>query len=61
MIGIAPSGHITFISQLYAGSISDRELTVRSGLLNLPFSQSDVVTADKGFTIPTLLNLSLLA
>ena len=55
LIGIAPSGHITFISQLYAGSISDRELTVRSGLLNLPFSQGDVVMADKGFTISDLL------
>lgn len=55
LIGIAPSGHITFISQLYAGSISDRELTVRSGLLNLPFDQGDVVMADKGFTISDLL------
>ena len=55
LIGIAPSGHITFISQLYAGSISDRELTVRSGLLNLPFNQGDVVMADKGFTISDLL------
>ncbi|XP_068680435.1 uncharacterized protein [Montipora foliosa] len=55
LIGIAPSGHITFISQLYAGSISDRELTVRSGLLNLPFSQGDDVMADKSFTISDLL------
>ena len=55
LIGIAPSGHITFISQLYAGSISDRELTVRSGLLNLPFCHGDVVMADKGFTICDLL------
>ena len=55
LIGIAPSGHITLISQLYAGSISDRELTVRSGLLNLPFNQGDVVMADKGFTISDLL------
>ena len=37
--------------QLCAGSISDRELTVRSGLLNLPFSRGDVVIADKGFTM----------
>ena len=55
LVGIAPSGHITFISQLYAGSISDTELTVRSGLLNLPFSQGDVLMADKGFTISDLL------
>jgi len=45
----------TFISQLYAGSISDRELTARSGLLNLPFDQGNVVMADKRFTISDLL------
>lgn len=55
LIGIAPSGHITFISQLYAGSISDREITVRSGILKLPFSDGDIVMADKGFTISDLL------
>ena len=42
LIGISPSGHITFISQLYAGSVSDREITVRSGLLKLPFSAGDI-------------------
>ena len=31
------------------------ELTVRSGLLSLPFSRGDVVMADKGFTISDLL------
>ena len=45
----------TFISQLYAGSISDRKLLVRSGLLHLPVSQGDVVMADKGLTISDLL------
>ena len=54
LIGIAPSRQITFISQFYASSISDRELTVRSGLLNLPFSQGDVVMADKEFAISDL-------
>ena len=54
LIGIAPSRHMTFISQFYASSISDRELTVRSGLLNLPFSQGDVVMADKEFAISDL-------
>ena len=55
LIGIGPSGHITFISQLYAGSISDREITIRSGLLKLPFTAGDVIMADKGFTISDLL------
>ena len=34
LIGIAPSGAITFISQLYTGSISDREIVIRSGYLD---------------------------
>lgn len=55
LIGIAPSGHTTFVSQLFAGSNSDRELSVKSGLLNLPFSQGKVVMVDKAFTIFDLL------
>ena len=43
LIGISPSGHITFVSQLYTGSVSDRELTERSGLLNLPFDHKDTI------------------
>ena len=34
LIGIAPSGAITFVSQLYEGSISDQEIVKRSGFLN---------------------------
>ena len=55
LIGISSSGHITFVSQLYASSISDREITVRSGFLKLPFAVGDIVMADKGFTISDLL------
>ena len=51
---------MTFISQLYPGSISDRDLTARSGLLNLPFHLGDVVMADKEFTILTFLKLLVL-
>ena len=39
LIGIAHSGHVTFISQLYAGS--NREITIRSGLLKLPFNKGE--------------------
>ena len=37
LIGITPGGAISFISQLYTGSISDREIVIPSGLLELPF------------------------
>ena len=49
---------MTFISQLYTGSISDREI-IRSGFLNLPFDDKDSIMADKGFTIQDLLPLGV--
>jgi len=55
-IGISPAGTITFISQLYTGSILDREIVVRSGLLDLPLNKND---SDKGFTIQDLLPLGV--
>ena len=54
LIGITPSGAISFVSKLYGGSISDRELTIKSGLLDI-FEPGDSVMADKGFTIADLL------
>jgi hypothetical protein len=35
LIGISPGGAVTFISKLFAGSITDRQLTQKSGLLQL--------------------------
>ena len=52
LLGIAPSGAITFISQLFEGSISDKEIVARSGLLNEElWSEGDSIMADRGFTI----------
>ena len=59
LVGIAPAGAITFPSQLYSGSISDREIVERSGILDLPFDDGDSVMADKGFTIEDLLPLGV--
>ena len=55
LVGISPGGAVTFISQLYTGSISDREIVRRSGFLDLPFDDKDSIMADKGFTIQDLL------
>ena len=56
LVGIAPSGAITFVSQLYEGSISDKEIVSRSGLLaNELWSPGDSLMADRGFEIQDLL------
>ena len=52
LIGISPSGSVTFISQLFDGSISDREIVSRSGFLEPSLLNSqDSVMVDGGFVI----------
>ncbi|KAG0424500.1 hypothetical protein HPB47_028287 [Ixodes persulcatus] len=55
LIGISPDGTVTFASQLFLGSMSDRECVRQSGFLKLPFDDKDSVMADKGFLISDLL------
>lgn len=55
MIAISPSGAISFVTDLFGGNISDKELTSRCGLLDL-LEDGDSVMADKGFNIADLLN-----
>ncbi|XP_068735620.1 uncharacterized protein [Montipora capricornis] len=50
LVGISPSGVVSFMSELYTGSISDKELTMASGLYKL-LSPGDDVMANKGFDI----------
>lgn len=57
LVGCTPNGCITFISELYVGSISDVELTRVSGLVQSLSGKSDIsVMADRGFTIRDQLN-----
>ncbi|XP_052775013.1 uncharacterized protein LOC128213399 isoform X2 [Mya arenaria] len=56
LIGTAPCGRITFVSQLYWGNIPNREIAQRSGFLGLEFKAGDSVMADKGFDIQDLLD-----
>ena len=52
LVAIAPSGAVIFVSQLYDGSISDKEIMNRSGFLKKElWSDGDSVMADRGFTI----------
>ena len=54
LIGITPSGVVSFISDLYGGNISDKKLTQLSGLLDL-LESGDAIMADRGFTIDDIL------
>ena len=50
LIGIAPSRTVIFISNSYPGSLSDKEIVRRSGLLNgALWSKNDSIMADGGF------------
>ncbi|XP_046364948.2 uncharacterized protein LOC124141094 [Haliotis rufescens] len=53
LVGVTPNGVVSFVSDLWSGSISDRQITVESGLLDL-CDVGDAIMADKGFTISDL-------
>ena len=50
LIGISPTGAVCFISELYGGSISDKELTRRSGIVE-HLQPGDLMMTDRGFLI----------
>eukprot|EP00117_Sycon_ciliatum_P045125 scpid34397/ scgid32470/ len=50
LVGITPGGALSFVSQLYGGRTSDKELVRRCELLKL-LDKGDVIMADKGFDI----------
>ena len=52
LIGISPSGSVIFSSELYDGSISDKEIVRKSGILQSElWTPGDSIMADRGFTI----------
>ncbi|XP_078679317.1 uncharacterized protein LOC144914967 [Branchiostoma floridae x Branchiostoma belcheri] len=53
LVGITPCGVVSFVSTLYTGAISDKEITAKSGI-NL-IEAGDQVMADKGFLIQDML------
>ena len=56
LICISPSGWITFVSQLYPGRISDKEIVEKSNFCQ-SIEMGDQYLADKGFEIHDLMAL----
>ena len=51
LIGISGDGAITFVSTLEGGSISDRDLTAKSGIVGKDWAKGDVLMANHGFEV----------
>lgn len=54
LIGITPSGAISFVSDVYEGSISDKDIFKKSEILD-KLDNGDLVMVDRGFNIRDLL------
>ena len=54
LVGITPCGVISFVSALWSGTISDKEIFRRSGIIQM-LQEGDGVMADRGFLVRDLL------
>ena len=54
IVGVAPNAVIMYVSKLYPGSISDKEIVKQSGLMN-HMASDDLILADKGFLIQDIV------
>ncbi|XP_076835008.1 uncharacterized protein LOC143480995 [Brachyhypopomus gauderio] len=50
LVGMAPHGAVTFVSALYAGSISDKQILKESGIVQL-LTPEMAIMVDKGFLV----------
>lgn len=58
LIGISPRGFVSYVSDSYGGSASDRQIIERSELLKEDlFEKNDSIMADRGFVVQDLFCL----
>jgi hypothetical protein len=50
LVGATPGGLVSYISDSYGGSTSDRQIVERSSLMKM-FNEKDSIMADKGFNV----------
>lgn len=54
LIAVAPNGTAVFVSNLYEGAVSDRDIFEKCGILN-HLNPGDLILVDRGFTVEDLL------
>ena len=50
MVGVTPTGVVSFISSGWGGRVSDKQITLQSGFLK-KLTFGDLVLADRGFNL----------
>lgn len=56
LVGIAPSGLITYVSPCYGGSATDRQIIQRSNIFH-GFNYNDEIMVDKGLNVQDIFIL----